>query len=502
MFLTRIGTISAASEDRSPTDDFWFQPVSRRSMSGAIVTADSAMRLSAVWRAINLISGHIAMLPLELRKAGTRKRVAEHPVYALFRRPNPWQNGFEWRQMLTGHLLLRGNAYSEITEDASGAITALTPRHPDKVSIEMLPSGSYRYRVTDPDGRSRFLARNQMWHLRGLSSNGITGMSVIESARESMGLGIAAQSYGARYFNNDAKPTGGWIEYPGRFADKAARTMFRDSVQAAQGDANRGKMMVLDSGMKYHEVGISNKDGQFLESRQFQISEIARWFGIPPHKLADLSRATFSNIEQQSLEYIHDGLLYWSEVWKHAIESDILFDHEKLEAEFSFSKLLRGDSTARYGNYAKGIAAGWLTRNEAREDDGREPLDGLDEPLRPLNMVEEAAAEDEESDAENAEDAEDAKSPAPESDEPKAPEKADDPAESASRFAALLHNNAARLARRMIKSGEPASVDLIAESLAVSRATASTWIAGSAAALKSTSVADVTAELITLASQP
>jgi HK97 family phage portal protein len=271
-----------------------------------------------------------------------------------------------------------------------------------------------------------------------------------------MGLGIAAQSYGARYFNNDAKPTGGWIEYPGRFADKAARTMFRDSVQAAQGDANRGKMMVLDSGMKYHEVGISNKDGQFLESRQFQISEIARWFGIPPHKLADLSRATFSNIEQQSLEYIHDGLLYWSEVWKHAIESDILFDHEKLEAEFSFSKLLRGDSTARYGNYAKGIAAGWLTRNEAREDDGREPLEGLDEPLRPLNMVEEAAAEDEESDAENADDAEDAKSPAPESD----------------------------------------------ESLAVSRATASTWIAGSAAALKSTSVADLTAELITLASQP
>ncbi|HMW82085.1 MAG TPA: hypothetical protein PKC78_17155, partial [Accumulibacter sp.] len=144
-------------------------------------------------------------------------------------------------------------------------------------------------------------------------------------------------------------------------------------------------------------------------------------------------------------------------------------------------------------------AAGWLTRNEAREDDGREPLDGLDEPLRPLNMVEESAAEDEEDDAE---DAEDAKSPAPESDEPKAPEKADDPAESASRFAALLHNNAARLARRMIKSGEPASVDLIAESLAVSRATASTWIAGSAAALKSTSVADVTAELITLASQP
>ena len=499
MFLSRI---KAATDDHSPFSDFWFQPVGSRSMSGAVVTADSALRLSAVWRAVTLISGHISMLDLDLRKAGSKRRISSHPIYRLFRRPNPWQNGFEWRQMLTGHLLLRGNAYCEITENNRGEILTLTPRHPDKVTVEMLPTGSYRYRVTDHDGSSRLLSRGQVWHLRGLSNNGITGLSVLESARESIGFGIAAQTYGARYFANDAKPSGGWIEFPGRFADKAARTMFRDSVQAAQGDANRGKMMVLDNGMKYHEVGISNRDGQFLESRQFQIADIARWFGVPPHKLADLSRATFSNIEQQSLEYINDCLLYWAEVWEAGIEADLLFEEDGLEAEFSFSKLLRGDSASRYGNYAKGIAAGWLTRNEAREDDGREPLKGLDEPLRPLNMVEEAAAEDEESDAENAEDAEDAKSPAPESDEPKAPEKADDPAESASRFAALLHNNAARLARRMIKSGEPASVDLIAESLAVSRATASTWIAGSAAALKSTSVADLTAELITLASQP
>ncbi len=464
MFVSRIR--AADGQDRSPFGEFWFQPLGLNTASGARVTSETALQLSAVFRAVTLISGHIAMLPLVLRQNGTKKRLADHPLYRLFKRPNRWQNGLEWRQMLTAHLLLRGNAYNEIIDNARGEILELIPLHPDRTQIEKLPSGDWRYRVSNADGSQRYLMRGQVWHLRGMSSNGITGVSVIECARESFGLGISAQSYGARFFANDAKPAGGWISFPGKFADRVARENFRESVQSAQGAANRGKIMVLDHGMEYHEVGINNKDSQFLESRKFHISDIARWFGVPPHKLADLERATFSNIEQQSLEYINDCLLIWAEIWEAGIEDVLLYDHEDLEAEFNFAKLLRGDSTARYGNYTKGIAAGWLTRNEARDDDGREPLHGLDEPLRPLNMIEESDAEDQEDDVESSE------PPAQEAKEPKIPEKQE---EQARRLRALIECNAGRLARRMLKSGAPADIDLIAESLAVPHADVCTW---------------------------
>lgn len=463
MFISKI----KAADDRSPFGDFWFEPIASRSITGARVSSETAMQLSAVFRAVSLISGHIAMLPLVLKKRGSMARIKDHPLLKLFRKPNRWQNGLEWRQMLMAHLLLRGNAYSEIIDNARGEVIELIPLHPDRTCIEQLPNGDYRYRVTDNTGSERILARGQVWHLRGLSSNGLTGLSVIECARESMGLGLSAQSYGARFFANDARPAGGWVEYPGKFADRAARQLFRESVQEAQGAANRGKMMVLDNGMKYHEVGINNKDSQFLESRQFQITELARWFGVPPHKLAELSRATFSNIEQQALEYVTDSLMIWTEIWEASIEDILLFDDENLEVEFDFRKLLRGDSNARYGNYQKGISAGWLTRNEAREDDGREPLDGLDEPLRPLNMVEESDAEDQEEGAEADE------PPAQKEKEPTPPADTD---ENARRLQAMLQTNAERLARRMAKSGI-AEPQLIADSLAIPLDAAETWCA-------------------------
>lgn len=464
MFISKI---RAGGEDRSPFGDFWFEPIAMRSMAGTKVSADTAVQLSAVFRAVVLLSGHLAMLPLELKEAGTKKRVKNHPLYSLFKKPNRWQNGFEWRQMLMGHLLLRGTAYNEIVDNARGQIEELIPLHPDRVKIEQLPGGDWRYRITDVSGKERFLASGQVWKLCGLSSNGITGLSVIECARESMGLGLSAQTYGARFFANDARPSGGWIEFPGNFADRAARTLFRESVQEAQGAANRGKMMVLDRGMKYHEVGLNNKDSQFLESRKFQISEIARWFGVPPHKLADLDRATFSNIEQQSLEYITDSLLIWAEIWEAGIEDILLFDDEGLEAEFSFAKLLRGDSATRYRNYQAGINAGWLTRNEAREDDGREPLPGLDEPLRPLNMVEESDAEDLADDSETA--VQPGKPPA-------APQPSEGDGENASRLQTLVQANAGRLARRFSKAGVTlADAQLVADALAVPENRAADW---------------------------
>jgi HK97 family phage portal protein len=230
--------------------------------------------------------------------------------------------------------------------------------------------------------------RGELWHIRGLSSDGIVGLNPIEIAREAVGLGLSAQDYGARFFQNDAKPGGGWIEFPGNFKDKSARDTFRESFQAAQTGLNRGKIAVLEYGMKFHELGLTNKDSQFLEARQYQVGDIARMFRIPPHLVGDLSKATFSNIEQQSLDFVIYTMTPWAERWESSIESNLLLEQDRnIEVEFDFAGLLRGDQSARSMFYHNGILDGWMTRNQARESENMEPIDGLDEPLMPLNMV-------------------------------------------------------------------------------------------------------------------
>jgi HK97 family phage portal protein len=388
----------ASSSDRSPWGDFWFEPVGMRSGSGLRVSADSAMRLTAVYACVRILSETMASLPFVLYRtdaSGGKVRVTDHWLYRLFaRRPNRFQNPFEWREMMQGHLALRGNAYNRIVANARGEITELVPIHPDRIRIELLPSGEFRYRVTDRDGHESVLPRGEVWHLRGLSSDGLLGMSPIEIARESVGMALAAQDYGARFFANDAKPTGGWIEFPGSFKDAEAKKVFRESYQQAQSGANRGKVLVLENGMKFHEVGVTNRDAQFLELRKFQITDIARLFRVPPHMIGDLDRATFSNIEQQSLEFVMHTMTPWAERWEASIEAELLPDDDGLEVEFDFANLMRGDAASRAGYYQSGIQNGWLTRNEARLAENLNPLEGLDEPLRPLNMTEESDAEE------------------------------------------------------------------------------------------------------------
>lgn len=464
MFISKI-----RAEDRSPWGDFWFSPAGQATMSGMRVSSDTAMQLSGVFRAVQLVSGHMAMFPVVFYESGTRKRV-KHPLLKLLnKRPNRFQNAFEWRQMLQGHLELRGNAYNEIVANSRGEITELMPRHPDKVVIEQLLSGDYRYKITDPDGNVRTLPHGNVWHLRGLSSNGITGISTIECARESFGLGLAAQSYGARFFANDAKPSGGWLEFPGTFKDKPARDAFRETWQEAQSGLNRGKLAVLEHGMKYHDIGVSNTDAQFIEVTKASIADIARWFGVPGHKIGDLSAATNNNIEQQALEYIQDALQPRSAMWEASIVSELLFDDEEYDIEFDFRELLRGDSAARRAYYHGGILDGWMTRNEARDMEGMEPLDGLDEPLRPLNMVEEDEAEDQEDDLELTEKPDPADKDLPDD----APGDGQD--ESAKRLHAVLAGNAQRMARRMVKSGTAPNAAMIADAMAVPLAVASAW---------------------------
>lgn len=397
MFLTK--TRAAVDGDRSPWGQFWFEPIGLRTSSGERITSMSAMRLSAVYSCVRVLAETFAVLPFCLyrkRTDGGRDLVKSHWLYRLMRKPNKWQTPFEWREMMQGHLCLRGNAYNQIVSNYKGEVTALVPMHPDAVTMKITVDGDFAYQVKQRDGTTITMPRGEVWHIRGLSSDGYIGMNPIELAAEVMGMGQAAQSYGARFFANDTKP-GGWIEAPGKFADSDAKRTFLESWRATYGGANRGKTAVLEGGMKYNELKLNNSDSQFLESRKFSRSEIASVFRVPPHLIGDLEHATFSNIEQQSLDFVIYTMTPWAERWESSIETWLLFESEAddLEVEFDFANLLRGDRTSRGTFYTSGINAGWLTRNEARIAEGMNPLDGLDEPLRPLNMVEEGEAADE-----------------------------------------------------------------------------------------------------------
>lgn len=388
MFLSKIR--ADAGDDRSPWGDFWFEPVSVRTSSGQRVSPDSALKLSVVWACMRILCGTMASLPFVLYRPkdnGGKERITDHWLYRLFaKRTNRWQNGFEWREMQQGHIALRGTGYSRIIPNSRGEIAELQPMHPDRVRIEVLESGGYRYLWKQPDGRDEALAPGDVFKVAGMSSNGLTGLSVIECGRESIGEGLAQQDYSSRFFANDARPLGGWIENPGQFRDKSARDAWRESWQQAQAGANRGKTAVLENGMKYHEIGLNNRDSQLVEAKNTKIPDICRWFGIQPHLVGDLSRSTNNNIEQQSLEFVTYTMTQWVERWEAAIEDQLLGEGEDLEVEFDLANLLRGDLAARSEFYGSGITNGWLTRNEARIDDNRDPLPGLDEPLEPLNM--------------------------------------------------------------------------------------------------------------------
>jgi HK97 family phage portal protein len=466
-FFDRLRGPNASGGDRSPWGDFFFEPVSARTSSGMRVSPDSALRLAAVYACVRVLSESMASLPLVIyqrRADGGKDKVTDHWLYRLLaKRPNRFQNPFEWREMLQGHLALRGNAYNQIITNAKGEVVELMPLHPDRIRLELLPSGEYRYRFTDRFGTESILPRGEVWHLRGLSSDGLMGMSPIELARENLGMALAAQDYGARFFANDAKPTGGWIEFPGSFKDSEAKKVFRESYQQAQSGANRGKVLVLENGMKFHEVGVTNKDAQFLELRKFQITDVARLFRVPPHMIGDLDRATFSNIEQQSLEFVMHTMTPWAERWEASIESELLLEGDDIEVEFDFANLMRGDAASRASYYQSGIQNGWLTRNEARIAENLNPLEGLDEPLRPLNMVEESNAEDVELDTEQTE------YPSQEATEPSV--------EAVARLRALIDSSAERWARRIARAGrvEEKELALIAQSLAVPLEQVNAW---------------------------
>jgi HK97 family phage portal protein len=373
---------------RGPADDFWFAPVGDSS-SGVRVSPDVSMQLTVVYRCVNLLAATMAKLPLKLRDRASSAPQDAHPVARLLsRRPNRWQTPYQWRAMQGAHVFLRGNGYSRIVFDGAGQPSELVPMHPDAVGIDKLPGGDWRYKWKQDNGQSIVLLRDEVLHLKGLSNDGICGMSPIAAQREAIGAAVAAQGYAARVFKNNARPGGGYLKFPGKFPDVEAKRRFREQWQDSQSGANAHKTAVLDQGMEYVALGMTNSDAQFIETRKYSDTDLCRIFGVPPHKVGVMDRATYSNMEQQNVEFFEE-IHSIAANFEQLIQVQLLTpdEEERLYVQFELKGVLRADSDTRSKFYGAAIKDGWMTRNEVREREDMEPLDGLDKPLEPLNMA-------------------------------------------------------------------------------------------------------------------
>jgi HK97 family phage portal protein len=399
--VTQIRAAMGGGSALPPWDDYYYSRPSWGSAAGMAVTPETAMKLAAVFSCVRVRSESLASCPLIVYKRlpnGGKARAPEHPLYqVLHNSPNQWQTGIEFIEMMQAHLDLRGNAFSRILPGPRRAIDQLIPLHPDLVQVYRLPTGRLKYQV-----RSRFTAevdwymQEEIFHLRGLSSDGLVGLSPIAVQRETMGSGLGMQDYGGRFFANDATASK-WISHPGRFKDDAARDRFRENFTKSQTGENRFKTPVLEDGLTLHAIGISNKDSQFLEAIQANAEQICGIYRVPPHKIGILARATNNNIEWMGLEFVSDCIQPAATRWERRINTDLidpiseaLGDGQEYFAEFSTGGLIRADTKTRYEAYAIGRNWGILCPDTICEQEGMNPLPegkGGQEYLRPLNMV-------------------------------------------------------------------------------------------------------------------
>ncbi len=348
------------------------------SSSGKTVNERSAMQMTAVYSCVRILSEAVAGLPLHVYRydgKGGKDKALEHPLYRLLHdEPNPEMTSFAFRETLMTHLLLWGNAYAQVIRNGKGEVVSLYPLMPSKMTVDRDQAGRiyYAYSRTQEDantlGRDQqvLLSSHDVLHIPGLGFDGLVGYSPIAMAKNAIGMAIACEEYGASFFANGAAP-GGVLEHPGVVKDpKRVRESWNTIYQ---GSRNAHRIAVLEEGMAYKSIGISPEQAQFLETRKFQINEIARIFRIPPHMVGDLEKSSFSNIEQQSLEFVKYTLDPWVVRWEQSLHRALFSPEEKKRffVRFNLDGLLRGDYQSRMAGYAVGRQNGWMSTNDIRE---------------------------------------------------------------------------------------------------------------------------------------
>ena len=355
-----------------------FNSIFNSSSSGKSVNQTSALSVTAVYSCVRILSEAIAGLPLHTYKCksnGGKEKAIDHPLYFILHdEPNPEMTSFVFRETMMSHLLLWGNAYAQILRNGKGDVIALYPLAPNRMTVDRASNGRiyYTYSTSDDDNpklKSKgqvYLKAEDVLHIPGLGFDGLVGYSPIAMARNAIGMAMACEEYGAKFFANGASPSG-VLEHPSTIKNP---DKLRESWNSLfKGSSNSHQIAVLEEGLKYQPISISPNEAQFLETRKFQINEIARIFRIPPHMIGDLEKSSFSNIEQQSLEFVKYTLDPWVTRWEQSICRRLFKDSEKAEyfVKFNVDGLLRGDYQSRMNGYATGRQNGWLSANDIRE---------------------------------------------------------------------------------------------------------------------------------------
>lgn len=356
-----------------------------RTTSGRPVNERTAMQTTAVYACVRILAEAVASLPLhvyEYQDDGGKKLVHDHPLYYLLHdEPNPEMTSFVFRETLMSHLLIWGNAYAQIIRDGAGRVLGLYPLLPDKMEVQRDDKGNIYYVYSrNSDENPTFkeygnikLKAEDVLHIPGLGFDGLIGYSPIAMAKNAVGMTLACEEYGASFFANGANP-GGVLEHPGVLKDPSKVRESWNSVY--RGVSNAHKIAVLEEGMKYQQIGIPPEEAQFLETRKFQINEIARLYRIPPHMVGDLDKSSFSNIEQQSLEFVKYTLDPWVIRWEQSLQRSLLLPGEKGKyfIKLNVDGLLRGDYQSRMNGYAVGRQNGWFSANDIREMENMNPI--------------------------------------------------------------------------------------------------------------------------------
>lgn len=365
--------------------------------AGVTVTPEVAMTSTAVAACVRVIAESIASLPVHIYERGneSRRRVVDESIaWMVEREPNRRQSSFVFREMLMAHVLVYGNAYALIVRNAGGEVTELLPVMPQHVGVRLAPSGEliYDFLIGSPDtGVVGSWNQANVLHIPGLAFNGITGISPVRYAARAIGLAIAAETFGAALFANGSLPAG-YLKIPEKLTQEQLARL-RESWYAAYGGlGNANRTAVLFGGAEFAKMGIPPDEAQFLETRRFQVAEIARWYRVPLHMIGDLERATFSNIEHQSTDFVVHTLRPWLTRLEQEFNRKLFPSSAETGRpasrylEFNVDGLLRGDVKTRGDYYVRGRQWGWLSANDIRRLENMEPIAGGDDYLVPLNM--------------------------------------------------------------------------------------------------------------------
>ncbi len=350
-----------------------------QSATGLNVSEDDILRVSAAFACINLISNTIASLPFPVyRRIQPRgkERARDHSLYdVLMYEPNPEMTAFDFRKVMQVQLELYGNAYANIVYDRAGRVVELWPIPTPYVKPLKNDAGYLAgYEISLPGGGTARVMPEEMFHIRGLG-DGVVGFKPLQYAREIIGLALATEEYGAEFFANGAVASG-IVEMPGRLSVEAMQKFKEDFRSKYEGLGRRHRVLFLEQGLKFHQLTIQNDNAQFLETRKYQVEEVARFFGVPPHKIGALDRATFSNIEHQSMEFVQDCIRPRVVNWEQQVRRQLFRKSEKKTyfAEFVLAGLLRGDAKTRAEYYHIGRNDGWLSANDIREMENLNPI--------------------------------------------------------------------------------------------------------------------------------